>query len=129
MRTTILALALVLAALGTPARGAAQDTTTAIRPGMTEADVRGRWGDPVASRTSGQWKFLFYRNSMERSVGWYDTVFLQNGQVVDCVARGDGHVYIGQSSSPPDRVPARTLTRRVPNDSTSGAVTGVHINP
>jgi hypothetical protein len=126
MRTKVLAL-LVLGLAG-PVAAKAQDSTSAIRPGMSEADVRSRWGDPVAKRTSGQWTFMFYRNEMERSVGWYDTVFLQNGQVVDCIARGAGHAYIGQSSSPPGRAPERTLPT-TPHDSTPGAVTGVRINP
>ena len=138
MRPVTLGLALCLAAAVFPARAAAQDSTAAaaaaapseaVRPGMTEADVRQHWGDPVATRTSGAWKFLFYRNGAERSVGWYDTVFLQNGQVVDCITRGAGHVYQGQSSSPPDRVPQRTLPHTAPPDSTRPAVTGVRVNP
>jgi hypothetical protein len=138
MRSTLLALALGVAALGRPARAAAQDTTaaaaapaagTVVRPGMTEAQVRQAWGDPIAARTSGAWKFLFYRNGAERSVGWYDTVFLQNGQVVDCIARAAEHGYAGQSSSPPDRVPGRTVPHGTAPDSTRGAVTGVRVNP
>jgi outer membrane protein assembly factor BamE (lipoprotein component of BamABCDE complex) len=137
MRITVLTpLALaVLAAL--PGRAQAQDSTatrapaaqssTAISPGMTETDVRNRWGDPVATRTSGQWKFLYYRNDDERHVGWWDTVFLQNGQVMDVIARGAGHVYTGQSSSPPDRTPERTVNPGA--DTTRAAVTGVHISP
>ena len=65
--------------------------------------------------------------SRRERVGWLDVVFLQNGQVVDCIARGSGHAYAGQSSSPPDRVP--TPTRTTPPDSTTGAVTGAHIRP
>ena len=132
MRTTVLTLAAALALAAAPARAAAQDSTTAISPGMSEADVRARWGDPVAVRASGDWKFLFYRNQMERSVGWYDTVFLQNGQVVDCIARGAGHAYLGQSSSPPGRVPEPTHPAQPPeqsSDRTSGAVTGVRVGP
>jgi hypothetical protein len=97
---------------------------------MTEMDVRSRWGDPVAVRTAGQWKFLFYRNEHERRIGFLDTVFLQNGQVVDCVARGDGHIYTGQSSSPEGRYPERTLPHPSAADSTTrGAVTGVRVSP
>ena len=38
----------VCAAALAAAPAAAQDTTTAVRPGMTEADVLSRWGEPVA---------------------------------------------------------------------------------
>src|SRR5258708_7157586 len=128
MRITVLAPFALAALSALPGRALAQDPTTtpasapaqspvqspaaqnptAISPGMTEMDVRNRWGDPVATRTSGQWKFLYYRNDDERHVGWWDTVFLQNGQVMDVIARGSGHVYTGQSSSPPGRTPERT---------------------
>lgn len=139
MRNVALVFAAALAFGAVPRRAAAQDTTTAaapppaassaISPGMTEADVRARWGNPVAVRTSGEWKFLYYRNEMERAVGWWDTVFLQNGQVVDCIARGAGHAYTGQSSAPPDRLPERTLPRPAAGDSTRGTVTGVRVTP
>lgn len=146
MRFTVLAPLAVaaLAALPSPAR--AQDTTaaptpapapaaaptqysTAISPGMTEIDVRNRWGDPVATRTVGQWKFLYYRNDNERHVGWWDTVFLQNGQVMDVIARGSDHIYTGQSSSPVGRAPERTINPAGATDTTRAAVTGVHISP
>jgi hypothetical protein len=157
MKTLVLAVTVVAALAALPPRAVAQDTTTtprppapdtttaqppppapapdvsgtAISPGMTEADVRTRWGDPVAVRTAGQWKFLFYRNEHERRIGFLDTVFLQNGQVVDCVARGEGHIYTGQSSSPEGRYPERTLpTHPAATDSTTrGAVTGVRVSP
>ena len=134
MRFLLCTLAVIAAPLAVPGAAAAQDSTssasstTAIRPGMTEADVRARWGNPAVVRTSGEWKFLSYRNGMERSVGWMDTVFLQNGQVVDCIARGAGHEYAGQSSSPPGASPSRTLNHGAARDS-AGAVTGVHISP
>lgn len=98
-----------------------------IRPGMSEADVRATWGNPAVVKHANEWTYLFYRNFDERHVGWLDVVFLQNGQVVDCIARGAGHEYAGQSSAPPGRVPERTLPDST--TSTSGAVTGVHINP
>ncbi|MFI5206832.1 MAG: hypothetical protein ACHQU8_01775 [Gemmatimonadales bacterium] len=140
MRFTILTPLALAALAALPGRAAAQDSTatpqpapaaqnsTAISPGMSEMDVRNRWGEPVATRTSGQWKFLYYGNSDERHVGWWDTVFLQNGQVMDVIARGAGHVYTGQSSSPPGRVPGPTLNPGAA-DTTRPAVTGVHISP
>jgi hypothetical protein len=142
MKTLVLAVAVAAALAALPPRAVAQDTTTAqprppaaeisstaISPGMTEMDVRNRWGDPVAVRTAGQWKFLFYGNEHERRIGFLDTVFLQNGQVVDCVARGEGHIYTGQSSSPEGRYPERTLPHPEATDNTRGAVTGVRVNP
>ena len=146
MRITVLTPLALAAFAVLPGRAVAQDTTTtpaaapapapapppqystAISPGMTEMDVRNRWGDPVATRTVGQWKFLYYRNDDERHVGWWDTVFLQNGQVMDVIARGSDHIYTGQSSSPAGRTPERTVTPDAP-DATKAAVTGVHISP
>jgi len=141
MRISILTPFALAALTALPGRLAAQDTTaaaapaaapaaqssTAISPGMSEMDVRNRWGDPVATRTIGQWKYLYYRNDDERHVGWWDTVFLQNGQVMDVIARGAGHVYTGQSSSPPGRTPGPTLNPAT--DTSKAAVTGVHISP
>jgi hypothetical protein len=108
---------------------AAQDTTKTVQPGMTEADVRARWGDPAAVRTANQWTYLFYHNGRERAVGTYDVVFLQNGQVVDAIVRGPEHVYGGQSSSPEGRVPGFTPPQQ-PADASQGAVvTGVRVKP
>jgi hypothetical protein len=103
MRTTpmvALALALVLAA---PA-ARAQDVKT-IRPGMTEAEVRASWGQPVTERKAGEYAYLFFDNGCLRACGTYDVVILQGGQVVDAIARGKLHHYDGVSSSPADRTP------------------------
>ncbi len=134
MRLTMsLAAALLLAPLTARAQDPAPAATPApvetgmIRPGMTQPDVVAAWGEPAVTKRNGDWTFLFYRNFNERHVGWLDVVFLQNGQVVDCIARGDGHHYAGQSSSPPDRAPE--ATRATPSDTPSGAVTGVRITP
>lgn len=107
---------------------AAQDTTTAVRPGMTEADVRARWGEPVAVRNANDWTYLFYRNGQERHLGYYDTVFLQGGQVVDAIVRAPEHVYLGTSSAPPGRIPAFTPPRQPPGGAPAGAVTGVRVS-
>ncbi len=105
----------------------AQDTTRVVRPGMTEADVRARWGEPVAVRRLNDWTYLFYRNGEERRVGFYDVVMLQNGQVMDAVVRSAEHVYAGQSSSPPGREPAYTAPSQPPEAAAPGAVTGVRV--
>jgi SmpA/OmlA family protein len=85
----------------------AQDVKT-IRPGMSEADVRAAWGEPVTSRTAGEYAYLFYENGCLRACGTYDVVILQGGQVVDAIARGKNHQYDGVSSSPADRTPRYT---------------------
>ena len=121
-------LFLVVAIAATCSAGArAQDTTSAVRPGMTEADVLNRWGEPVAVRRVNDWTYLFFRNNLERQWGYYDTVFLQNGQVVDAIVRASEHVYLGQSSSPPDRIPVFTPPATPRPDSGAGTVTGVRV--
>jgi hypothetical protein len=125
MKRTIFVIGAALALTAAEAR--AQDTTTAVRPGMTEADVLTRWGEPVAVRRVNDWTYLFFRNNLEREWGYYDTVFLQSGQVVDAIVRDPGHVYLGQSSSPPGRIPAFTPPAGARPDSTAGAVTGVRV--
>ncbi len=128
MRCRSLLFAACATLLGT-APLAAQDTTAAIRPGMTETDVRARWGDPAIVRRLNDWTYLFYRNGMERQIGYYDTVFLQNGQVMDAIVRSPEHQYLGQSSSPADRAPVFTPPSQPPAANAPGAVIGVHVNP
>jgi hypothetical protein len=106
------------------------DTSHVVMPGMTQAQVIARWGDPVAVRRMNDWTYLFFRNGDERSWGYYDTVFLQNGQVMDAIVRSPDHVYGGQSSSPPGRTPVFTPPTTPPAaDSGHGAVTGVRVQP
>jgi len=95
----------------TAATASAQDSTTAVRPGMSEADVRARWGEPLAVRRANEWTFMHYVNGVEDSYRYHDGVFLQNGQVVDAIVRMPGRLYLGQSSSPPDRYPEFTPPR------------------
>jgi hypothetical protein len=119
----ILVTALAALAIGLPSALVAQDSTAtppappppppvemqnAVRPGMSEQDVRARWGDPVAVKRINEWTYLFYRNYDEANVGFNDVVMLQNGQVVDAVVRGNDHVYLGTSSSPGNRMPEAT---------------------
>jgi outer membrane protein assembly factor BamE (lipoprotein component of BamABCDE complex) len=109
---------------------AAQVPDNAVRPGMTEAEVRSRWGEPLATRTANDWTYLFYRNSRERRVGFEDVVFLQHGQVMDAIVRSPDHVYAGVSSSPEGRTPVFTSPQGQRPDSTKGAaVTGVQVKP
>ena len=126
LSTIALAGAVLLAAAPLPA----QDTTNAVRPGMSESDVADRWGQPVAVRRINDWTYLFFRNGQERELGYYDVVFLQGGQVVDAVVRAPEHVYLGTSSSPAGRVPEFTPPRQTPppGGGAAGAVTGVRVN-
>ncbi len=105
------------------------DSTGPVKPGMTQADVIARWGQPVAVRRMNDWTYLFYRNGDERTWGYYDTVFLQNGQVLDAIVRSPDHVYEGQSSDPEGKVPGFTPPAGARPDSGRGAVTGVRVQP
>ncbi len=116
------------ATLAAPA-SAPTDTSKVVTPGMTQAQVIARWGDPVAVRRMNDWTYLFFRNGDEASWGYYDTVFLQNGQVMDAIVRSPDHVYGGQSSSPPGRTPVFTPPTPAAADSGHGAVTGVRVQP
>jgi hypothetical protein len=75
---------------------------------MSETDIYTLWGPPASVRRAGEWTYLFFRNGCEYSCGTYDVVFLQNGVVVDAILRWWGHIYAGESSSPPDVVPLPT---------------------
>jgi hypothetical protein len=79
-----------------------------IRPGMTEAEVRAAWGEPLTRRAAGAMSYLYYRNDCLRRCGTYDIVFLEAGQVIDAIVRDRRRKYDGISSSPPDRTPAPT---------------------
>ena len=77
--------------------------TGTVDPGMTRDQVVGVWGEPVTERSSGNRTYMYYRNGCEASCGTFDVVFLEGGQVVDAIVRGQGHDYSGMSSSPPGR--------------------------
>jgi hypothetical protein len=124
LRRCLLLCAGVLAFAAAPA--AAQDTTNTIRPGMTEADVRSRWGEPAAVRRLNDWTYMFYANG-QRHYGM-DLVMLQGGQVMDAVVRAPEHVFLGKSSSPPERVPEFTPPPPPGSSDAPGAVTGVRVN-
>ncbi|HKC40618.1 MAG TPA: hypothetical protein VKC15_13825 [Gemmatimonadales bacterium] len=80
------------------------DTGT-VNPGMSEREVYELWAAPAAVRRVGAYTYLFFRNGCEYTCGTMDVVTLENGKVVDVIARWDGHRYSGESSSPPGRVP------------------------
>lgn len=74
--------------------------TGTVSPGMSRDDVVAVWGEPVTERAVGAWTYLYFRNGCEASCGTFDVVFLENGQVVNAIVRGQGHVYDGTSTSP-----------------------------
>jgi len=81
-----------------------QDTGT-IAPGMSEREVYGLWGAPAAVRRAGEYTYLFFNNGCEYTCGTMDVVTLKDGAVVDAIVRWDGHIYAGESSSPPGSMP------------------------
>src|SRR3989454_10443670 len=81
------------------------DDTGTVNPGMSEREVYELWAAPAAVRRVGAYTYLFFRNGCQYTCGTMDVVTLQNGKVVDVIARWDGHRYSGESSSPPGRVP------------------------
>lgn len=83
------------------------DTGT-IAPGMSRDDVIATWGPPVVEREADGRTYLYFRNGCEVTCGTFDVVFLEQGQVVDVIARGPGHSYTGMSSSGGERAPAPT---------------------
>jgi len=100
--------AVVLLLLLATVSGAAQEVKT-IKPGMTEAEVRAIWGEPLDTRTVGTRGYLYYRNDCLKRCGTHDIVFLEGGQVVDAVVRDKGRAYDGVASSPVERKPEATL--------------------
>ena len=91
-----LALAL-LCAISAPSWAQAPKS---IDPGMSEAKVVERLGQPDVSRTSGDVKYLFYHNNCIKQCGMDDVVILQKDSVVDAMFRSADRSYTGKSSSP-----------------------------
>ncbi len=79
---TMLAAALLALGAAAPALGQA-----VIAPGMSEDEVRARFGAPATTRTDGAWTYLFYHNGCPVRCGSDDVVFLRDGKVVAAVLR------------------------------------------
>lgn len=102
---------LALALLCAIAAPSAAQAPRSIDPGMSEAKVVERLGEPDATRSAGEFKYLFYRNGCIRKCGMDDVVILQKDSVVDAMFRAADRSYTGKSSSPhaiPADVAART---------------------
>jgi hypothetical protein len=109
IRRSLALLGMTLTAVLVFSASAAAQEIKSIKPGMTEAEVRATWGDPLTARKAGNMTYLYYRNDCMRSCGTHDVVFLENGQVVDAVVRDSHRGYDGVASSPRDRKPEATL--------------------
>jgi hypothetical protein len=133
LATRVVPVTLALAAISTPARLHAQDSTRAaapptataaapapvasappaggvVQPGMSEAQVRAAWGEPLVVRTLGAHTYVYYRNDCPKAkCGMNDVVILEQGQVVDAVVRSSAHRYGGVSSSPAARAASPTV--------------------
>jgi hypothetical protein len=97
MRRAVVALA--LATLLGAARAEAQDRT--VRAGMTGAEVTAAWGEPQATRTRGAFTYLVFPTPCLPACGSHDVVILENGRVIDAVARSSGRRYEGAAPRTP----------------------------
>lgn len=85
----------------------AQDVKS-IKPGMTEAEVREQWGEPLTVRKAGVMSYMYYKSNCLKTCGTNDVVFLEHGQVIDAVVRDTHRKYDGIASSPASRKPEPT---------------------
>ena len=111
---------LALALLCAIAAPSAAQAPRSIDPGMSQAKVVERLGEPDATRSAGDFKYLFYHNGCIKQCGMDDVVILQKDSVVDAMFRSADRSYTGKSSSPraiPADVAARTRpgAREVPS--------------
>jgi hypothetical protein len=104
---------LALALLCAIAAPSAAQAPKSIDPGMSEAKVVERLGEPDATRSAGDFKYLFYRNGCIRQCGMDDVVILQKDSVVDAMFRSVERSYSGKSSSP-RAIPADEAARTRP---------------
>ncbi len=93
----MIAFVLAVAVAASPALGQGPPT---IDPGMTQAQVVAKLGEPMSTRTYDGHTYLIYKNGCERSCGMSDLVVLDSGKVVDAIFRSNARRYSGTSSSP-----------------------------
>ena len=93
IRRLLAALALTA---GAATHAAAQSPT--VRPGMTVDEVKAAWGAPSAERTRGNYTYLTFPTACLPGCGTHDIVILQDGKVVDAIARSNGRRYEGNAS-------------------------------
>jgi outer membrane protein assembly factor BamE (lipoprotein component of BamABCDE complex) len=93
----MIAFVLAVAVAASPALGQGPPT---IDPGMTQAQVVAKLGEPLSTRTYDGHTYLLYKNGCERSCGMSDLVVLDSDKVVDAIFRSNARRYSGTSSSP-----------------------------
>lgn len=106
--------ALLFSAAASPAL--AQST---ISPGMTEAQVRGRFGDPATTRAAGAWTYWYYHNGCPNRCGSDDVVFFQNDRVVAAVLRTSRRRFSGPAAD--DAINANDVSDRTGHDTPGDA--------
>ncbi len=89
----VIALCTALLAL-TVATGHAQT----VKPGMTADEVKAAWGEPFATRARGEYTYLIYASDCLPGCGSHDVVTLQNGKVIDAIARSSGRHFEGTAT-------------------------------
>ncbi len=87
---------LPLAALLLAARPAAAQQPT-VKPGMSLAEVKAAWGEPLATRERSGYTYLIYRSDCMPKCGTQDVVILHDGKVVDGIARSSNRHFEGGS--------------------------------
>jgi len=93
----MIAFVLAVAVAASPVFGQGSPT---IDPGMTQAQVVAKLGEPSSTRTYEGHTYLLYKNGCERSCGMSDLVVLDSDKVVDAIFRSSARRYSGTSSSP-----------------------------
>jgi hypothetical protein len=106
--------ALLFSAAASPAL--AQST---ISPGMTEAQVRGRFGEPATTRAAGAWTYWYYHNGCPNRCGSDDVVFFQNDRVVAAVLRTSRRRFSGPAAD--DAINANHVSDRTGHDTSNDA--------
>jgi hypothetical protein len=76
----------------------AEAQSLVVKPGMTVDEVRAAWGAPSAERTRGSFTYLTFPTACLPGCGTHDIVILQDGKVVDAIARSNGRRYEGNAS-------------------------------
>jgi hypothetical protein len=90
-------LGVALALLAVPSGRAAAQAPT-VHAGMTLDEVTHAWGAPQAVRTRGAFTYLTFPTACLPGCGTHDIVILQDGKVVDAIARSNGRHYEGTAS-------------------------------
>jgi hypothetical protein len=103
----------------------AQGGSVVVDPGMTEAQVVTRLGEPSQTSHAGSFTYLFYDNECGRKCGMDDVVILERGIVTDAIFRSAKRTFTGASSSPralppvaPGHFAPEPIRASTPDDST-----------